>query len=149
MSEHRSLVKEMEELTPAQCRELLSRHHLGRIAYLEQVGVLPLILPVNYLLVGDSVVFRTDPGSKLTAALHTAPVAFEVDGVDPELEVGWSVLLRGFVTVVTSRVEVDHLSSSPLNAWAPGRKGHFLRIEVRQLTGRRISIAPLPSEWWD
>jgi hypothetical protein len=149
MSEHRSLVKEMEELTPAQCRELLSRHHLGRIAYLEQVGVLPLILPVNYLLVGDSVVFRTDPGSKLTAALHKAPVAFEVDGVDPELEVGWSVLLRGFVTEVTSRVEVDHLSSSPLNAWAPGRKGHFLRIEVRQLTGRRISIAPLPSEWWD
>jgi hypothetical protein len=54
--------------------------------------VFPLILPVNYLLLGNEVAFRTDPGSKLRAAVINTPVAFEVAGVDPQPEVGWSVL---------------------------------------------------------
>jgi nitroimidazol reductase NimA-like FMN-containing flavoprotein (pyridoxamine 5'-phosphate oxidase superfamily) len=148
MSDQPTLDKEMEELTPPQCRDLLGQHHLGRIAFLERAGVMPVVFPVNYTLLGSSVVFRSDPGSKLTAALHTTPVAFEIDGVDPRLEVGWSVLVRGFVTEVTDRTELQRLRSTPMNAWAPGKKGHFLKIETRQLTGRRIGIAPLPSAWW-
>lgn len=148
MSEHQTLDKEMEELTPTQCRSLLSQHHLGRIAYLDKVGVMPLILPINYALDGNHVVFVTAPGSKLNAALQNAPVAFEIDGIDTQLEVGWSVLLRGFVTEVTDQVAVDRIRSSGLNPWAPGKKGHFLRVEPKQISGRRISIAPLPSAWW-
>ena len=39
-----------------------------------------MITPVNYVLDGGTVTFRTDAGSKLSAALQGAAVAFEVDG---------------------------------------------------------------------
>ena len=107
-----------------------------------------MVLPVNYLLVDGDVIFRTDPGSKLRAALHNAAVAFEVDGVDQQLEVGWSVLVRGFVSEVTDEAELEQLHASPLSAWAPGAKSHYLRVSHRQITGKRISIPPLPSNWW-
>jgi hypothetical protein len=107
-----------------------------------------MILPVNYILLGNDVVFRTDPGSKLRAALHNTPVAYEVDGVDQQLEIGWSVLIRGFVSEVTDQAELNELRRSPLRAWAPGDKAHFLRVSPRQITGKQISIPPLPSNWW-
>ena len=72
----------VETLTVAECRELLNGHHFGRFAFVDSVGVLPSIVPVNYLLDEDKIVIRTDAGSKLAAALRGAPVAFEVDGVD-------------------------------------------------------------------
>ena len=60
--------KRVEMLTTAECRELLDRHHFGRLGFLDSVGVLPSIIPVNYLLDEDKVVIRTDAGSKLSAA---------------------------------------------------------------------------------
>jgi nitroimidazol reductase NimA-like FMN-containing flavoprotein (pyridoxamine 5'-phosphate oxidase superfamily) len=148
MTKNSTADKEIKELTPAECRALLEEHHIGRVAFLDTVGVTPVILPVNYLVHGHDVVFRTDPGSKLRAALHNAPVAFEIDGVDHQLEVGWSVLVSGRIAVVTDRAELDYLRGSPLNTWAPGVKGHFLRISSQRLTGRQITISDLPSNWW-
>ncbi|MCW2804007.1 MAG: uncharacterized protein QOF52_1940 [Propionibacteriaceae bacterium] len=140
--------KQIRDLTQEECQTLLGQHHLGRVAYLDTAGVMPVILPVNYILLGNDVVFRTDPGSKLRAALHNTPVAYEVDGVDQQLEIGWSVLIRGFVSEVTDQAELDELRRSPLRAWAPGAKAHFLRVSPRQITGKQISIPPLPSNWW-
>lgn len=148
MTTQKSTNKDIEELSPEQCRALLGRHHLGRLAYLDTAGVFPVILPINYLLVGQELVFRSDSGSKLRAAVHNAPVAFEVDGVDPEREVGWSVLARGFVSEVTDRGQLEYLRQSPLHPWAPGAKAHYLSVAPRQLTGRQIVLSPLPSDWW-
>jgi nitroimidazol reductase NimA-like FMN-containing flavoprotein (pyridoxamine 5'-phosphate oxidase superfamily) len=39
----------VETLTVAQCRELLDRHHFGRFGFVDAVGVLPSIVPVNYV----------------------------------------------------------------------------------------------------
>jgi uncharacterized protein len=85
----------VKTLTVPECRELLTRHHFGRFGFVDAVGVLPSIVPVNYLLDNDRIVIRTDAGSKLAAALRGAPVAFEVDGVDQDHQVGWSVVVRG------------------------------------------------------
>ena len=93
--------KRYETLTRLECLELLQRNHLGRLAFLERVGVVPLITPVNYVLDQDAVVFRTDPGSKLVAAIRGAPVAFEIDGVDEGDRTGWSVIVRGHAVEVT------------------------------------------------
>ena len=140
--------KEINDLSADRCRALLGQHHFGRLAYLDTAGVFPLILPVNYVLLGNEVVVRTDPGSKLRAALHHAPVAFEVDGFDLQREVGWSVLVRGFISEVTERAQLEQLHTSPLRPWAPGAKAHYLRVTPRQLTGREISVSTLPSDWW-
>jgi uncharacterized protein len=136
------------ELSTDECHELLVRHHFGRLGFLDRAGVMPMIIPVNYLFHGDKVVFRTDPGSKLTAALREAPVAFEVDGIDEQQQTGWSVVVRGHVDAVTDPAEREQLDKTPLLAWAPGSKSHYVRVNPRMVTGRRVSLHDMPSHWW-
>ena len=140
--------KRVEILTVAECRELLDGHHFGRFSFMDYVGVLPSIIPVNYLLDGDKIVIRTDAGSKLSAALRGAPVAFEVDGVDETHQVGWSVVVRGHAEEVTDSDKLAELRQTPLLAWHPGPKPHYVRINASQVIGRRIRVADLPSNWW-
>jgi uncharacterized protein len=140
--------KRVEILTVAECRELLDGHHFGRFGFVDSVGVFPSIIPVNYLLDGDKIVIRTDAGSKLAAALRGAPVAFEVDGVDETHQVGWSVVVRGHAEEVTDSDKLAELRQTPLLAWHPGPKPHYVRINASQVIGRRIRIADLPPNWW-
>ena len=56
------------------------------------VDGVPAAFPVNFALLDDDIVFRTAPGTKLSAALEGAVVGFEVDRIDPVFESGWSVL---------------------------------------------------------
>lgn len=72
---------QLPELSLGECLELLGGSHLGRLAFIDSVGVLPIIVPVNYLTHDGSVVFRAGPGAKLAAAVRGAPVVFEGDGV--------------------------------------------------------------------
>ena len=138
----------VEILTVAECRELLDRHHFGRFAFVDYVGVLPSIIPVNYLLDDDKVVIRTDAGSKLAAALRGAPVAFEVDGVDETHQVGWSVVVRGRAEEVTDEDQLAELRQTPLLAWHPGPTARYVRINTSQVIGRRIKIADIHPDWW-
>ena len=70
----------MEELDDTECRRLLAERHLGRLAIPDFGG--PVIFPVNYVFDQDLVIFRTDPGSKLDAAMEREAVAFEVDAIE-------------------------------------------------------------------
>ena len=69
-----------QELTRSECFRLLAAHHLGRVVLIDELG--PAAFPVNYVLDGHTVLFRTDEGSKLDAALRGARVAFQIDGAD-------------------------------------------------------------------
>jgi nitroimidazol reductase NimA-like FMN-containing flavoprotein (pyridoxamine 5'-phosphate oxidase superfamily) len=138
----------ISELTTTECQDLLDKHHFGRLAFVDQVEQIPLITPVNYLTHEGKVVFRTDPGGKLTAALNDAPVAFEVDGIQAHERTGWSVVLLGRLEPVTDSTEIEALLKTPLVPWAPGAKQHYVRITPDRLTGRRVSVADLPSNWW-
>jgi uncharacterized protein len=134
------------ELSREECHTLLGRRHLGRLAFVDRE--MPLILPVNYVLDDAAVIFRTDEGSKLDAAVRGAPVAFEVDGVDELERTGWSVLARGHAQAVTDPDQLDRLRQLPLVPWAPGAKPHYVRLEADEVSGRRISVADMPSSWW-
>src|SRR5215213_6573355 len=96
----------------------------------------------------DKILIRTDAGSKLNAAVRGAPVAFEVDGVDETRQVGWSVMVRGHAEEVTDEAKLAELRQTPLLAWHPGRKPRYVQINASQVTGRRIRIADIPSNWW-
>jgi nitroimidazol reductase NimA-like FMN-containing flavoprotein (pyridoxamine 5'-phosphate oxidase superfamily) len=136
--------KAMQSLTRQECFEHLQRHpvNLGRIAI---AGPRPVILPVNYAIDGEGVVFRTDPGTKFHAAVHKAFVAFEVDSVEPEWETGWSVLIRGQAKVVEDPKELERLRGLPLTPWADGTKDSFVRIEAKLVSGRRLAGADATS----
>jgi uncharacterized protein len=133
-------------LSGNECRALLASTHLGRIALVRSGR--PLILPVNFVLDEAAVVFRTDEGSKLDAALQGAEVAFEADGVDKHPQTGWSVVVRGRAEHVTDRVDLERLRRLPLVPWAPGAKASYVRIQPDETTGRRIGVADLPHDWW-
>jgi nitroimidazol reductase NimA-like FMN-containing flavoprotein (pyridoxamine 5'-phosphate oxidase superfamily) len=107
---------------------------VGRLAFV--VDGWPVVLPVNYALDDQDIVFRTAPGAKLAAAPSTR-VAFEVDGVDALYEAGWSVLAFGIAEEVEG-AEAERLRSLPLKPWAPGDRSHWIRVRVLEVTGRRI-----------
>jgi nitroimidazol reductase NimA-like FMN-containing flavoprotein (pyridoxamine 5'-phosphate oxidase superfamily) len=135
-----------QELTKDECFRLLSGQHLGRLALVDDHG--PIALPINYVLDQHTVLFRTDEGTKLNVATRGARVAFEVDGVNQATRTGWSVLVRGEAAEVTDQAELTRVRALPLYPWAPGAKGHYIRILPALLTGRRIALPDAPWNWW-
>ena len=78
-----------EELSEEQCWEFLAKATTGRLAV--AIGDHPDIFPINHVVDDDVIVFRTDPGTKLAAAVLGTGVAYEVDHTDLEAGVAWSV----------------------------------------------------------
>ena len=130
---------QIRELTRSECFGLLANGQLGRVAVTDDHG--PLVFPVNYVLDRHTVVFRTEPGTKLHAASRGSRVCFEADGLDAAARTGWSVIVRGEITEVTDRAELARLRELPLQPWAPGARDHYVRILPAVLTGRRIAAA--------
>ena len=128
-----------QELTKAECFELLANEHLGRVAVVDDRG--PVVFPVNFVLDRHTVVFRTEQGTKLHAAARGSRVCFEVDRADEAARAGWSVIVRGEITEMTDRAELERLRGLPLQAWAPGSRDRYVRILPAVLTGRRIAAA--------
>lgn len=125
----------LELLTEAECRDLLGHHAVGRVAV--TVGGLPAVFPVNYVMVDGDVVFKTGEGTKLSAALRHAVVAFQVDEIDRLYHEGWSVLAVGTAEVVTDPDDLDP-DDLPLAPWAAGTRDHLVRIRPELVSGRRI-----------
>jgi uncharacterized protein len=126
----------LEILTPEECLALLRAGTLGRVAV--RIGEAPAILPVNYALLDDDVVFRTDPGTKLTAALMRTLVAFEVDHAEPETRTGWSVLVTGYADEVRDRATLERVEALALEPWVAEGRDFVVRVHTRSMTGRRI-----------
>jgi uncharacterized protein len=132
----------LEVLATAECLRLLAQSTLGRVAV--TVGALPAVLPVNYRLVEDRIVFRTSGGSKLDAATRNAVVAFEVDEMEPIGHTGWSVMVTGFTREVTDAGELEALESANIPRWAPVGGERVVEISTDMISGRRIGQARPP-----
>jgi len=130
---------ELNSLTREECLGLLVAHGVGRIGVIDSGGM-PMIVPVNYRLVGEHVVFRTAPGAKVVA-LQRHPVAFQIDGVDAVNRTGWSVLVQGIAHEM-SEAEREELIVQP---WATGDKFLWFQIVPRHISGRRLTD-PSPFE---
>lgn len=127
----------IETLTTDESLQLLSTASVGRIAVTRDA--LPVILPVNYVVDGTSLVIRTTDGAILRAArAGGAVVAFEVDNLDERTMTGWSVLVTGTLREVTAVSAVLRAEQLPLAPWAGGERRHFVRITPGLVSGRRI-----------
>jgi len=123
------------------CFELLRTVGIGRIAWATDDGR-ALVLPVNFVVDGDAVVFKTAHGSKLTAVSEGRPLSFEADDMEPALHVGWSVLITGVAEVVTEPDEIRRLEELPLAPWGRTPKPFFVRLPAGEPTGRRLPLHP-------
>jgi uncharacterized protein len=127
-------------LTADECRALLLTHRprLGRLAFVGAEGW-PIVLPMNYVLDGDAVYFRTAAGRKFAAAVRSEHVSFQVDHVDEVWEEGWSLLVFGDLHLVDDPAELARVRHLPLRPWAGGDKPHYLRLQIASISGRRIA----------
>jgi nitroimidazol reductase NimA-like FMN-containing flavoprotein (pyridoxamine 5'-phosphate oxidase superfamily) len=128
----------IEVIPRDECLRLLGDEVVGRVGFV--AGGAPEVLPVNYVLDGDSVVFRTAAGTKLDGVMRS-PVVFEVDRVDRDRRSGWSVVVHGVAHEVTTLDQPalrERLAGLPLEPWVPGDKAHVVRIVARSITGRRV-----------
>jgi nitroimidazol reductase NimA-like FMN-containing flavoprotein (pyridoxamine 5'-phosphate oxidase superfamily) len=132
----------MLELGRPECLRLLAATEIGRVAISVSEWDHPVIRPVNYVFDGpsQSVLIRSGPGSKLHALLRSARAAFEIDGIDPDTREGWSVIIVGVAEAVVSAAEVRRIERLGLVPWAPGHKGHWIRIRANLVSGRRIVL---------
>jgi hypothetical protein len=79
----------LETLERDESRRLLESTNIGRLAYCTDSG--PRILPMNYRLISERLIFRTGMDTEASGYLINRPIAFEVDQVDEFLQTGWSV----------------------------------------------------------
>lgn len=126
----------VENLSEKQCWELLRSTDVGRLAVI--VGDHPDIFPVNYAIDQGTVLFRSAEGTKVTGALGDAPVAFEVDGYDPETGLVWSVVIKGKASSFQNTDEAAGSFKVDVQPWQAGKKERFIRIRPHELTGRRF-----------
>jgi nitroimidazol reductase NimA-like FMN-containing flavoprotein (pyridoxamine 5'-phosphate oxidase superfamily) len=130
----------LEEVDREECLRLLASQSVGRLA-VARPSEAPHVVPVNYVLLRDSILFRSGRGTKLEL-LVTEPVSFEVDWIDPFHRGGWSVLVRGKAYRASDwEIEVEDLH---LESFVPEGKDFWVRLVPEAITGRRIHL-PIPS----
>lgn len=126
----------LEILSRTECLRLLSKVTIGRLAVTDRG--LPVVHPVNFVLDGEHIVFRTSAANKLAAATRDAVVAFEADDFDVRRRSGWSVMVTGRAVAVTDPENVARLRSLSLHPWVQHRPEHYVQISLDLVTGRRV-----------
>ncbi len=129
------------EIPEVSCWGYLATQEVGR--FVTAVNDVPEIFPVNFVLDGESVVFRTAEGSKLWNLLTNDNIAFEVDGWTEES--GWSIVLHGRAEVINDLAELARCKAMPLRPWIPTHKTIWVRLITERITGRRFLFGPEPA----
>ncbi len=128
-------------LSANQCRDLLTDHEIGRLAFVAN-GVTPVIVPVNYIYDGTHILIGSGPGPKLLAAERHGLVAFEVDDFDRSRRAGWSVVVNGSARVLDGD---GHHRALP-DSWVPGERTHVIEITPLTISGRQLRPGPRPGD---
>ncbi len=122
---------------------LLRSEVVGRVAFHPPPGL--RIVPVNYVVLDDSIIWRTSPYTELGTYGADSEAVFEVDHLDHASRQGWSVIALGRIEVVDDYdlVVVIRAIRDP-RPWAAGVRHVYMRLRIDHLSGRRIGPS---SEW--
>lgn len=126
---------ELHVLTEQRCWELLAPGGVGRVVFDSPRG--PVALPVNFALLGRTVVFRTREDSEIANLAGSELAGFEVDRIDDAQRQGWSVMITGQVRNPREE-ELAQVESLGVTPWAAGDRHAYLLLEPAEVTGRRI-----------
>ena len=122
----------LDIMKPEECDQCLQATDFGRV--ITKLGDTIAAFPVFYALVGGDIIFRTDPGTKLAAAVLHTRVTFEID----DARAGWSVMAVGFCEEVRSLAELEHALATLDQYWPEGERQRVVRIHPDRVTGRRL-----------
>jgi nitroimidazol reductase NimA-like FMN-containing flavoprotein (pyridoxamine 5'-phosphate oxidase superfamily) len=130
-------------LSEEQCWERLREMELGRLV--THVGDILDIFPVNYIVDGGGLLFRTGQGSKLFELTINDEVLFEVD--DHTETEAWSVIVRGHAHPLETFADVERADGLGLTPWIPTLKYIYVRIEPTRISGRAFHRGPEPDRY--
>ena len=122
-------------LHPEQCWGFLREREFGRLAY-HLLGEVHIV-PINYALDGERIVFLTAEGSKLFGVTANSDVAFEVDEVVGDRAT--SVVCRGRAHVLEGQAAYV-AERLPVRPWVDTPRTVVVAIEVEEISGRRFDL---------
>jgi uncharacterized protein len=122
-------------LTEDECWAELRSDEFGRLAY--RLGDEINLVPVNYAVDGDTLLFRTAEGNKLLGVVMHPDVVFEIDHFEEERAT--SVVVRGEARKLEEDEE-HRAENVPLRPWVDTLKYNVVEIRPTQLTGRRFEL---------
>jgi nitroimidazol reductase NimA-like FMN-containing flavoprotein (pyridoxamine 5'-phosphate oxidase superfamily) len=130
----------LEVLDRGTCLQLLAGAERGRIAV--NLGALPMILPVRYVVDEDRVLMSVTVGSALDRATDGSVVAVQVEGTDELSEQEWSVCAVGTAHHLDESDELTGGAAAALAAWMPDVPTRVVAVTTDRLTGRRMVADP-------
>ena len=125
-------------LTEDECWRLVEAAEVGRLAL--SVAGEPEIFPVNFVVDGRAVLFRTAEGTKLAALTISSRVAFEIDGFLPDSGEAWSVVVKGQAERLEHFPDIYAAEKLALFSWQVSPKQWFVRVNPTKVTGRRFTV---------
>jgi nitroimidazol reductase NimA-like FMN-containing flavoprotein (pyridoxamine 5'-phosphate oxidase superfamily) len=131
------------ELDEAECWRRLGEAEVGRLA-VAAAGEVDLF-PVNFVVSGGALYFRTAPGSKLLELSVNPDVAFEIDGWDERS--AFSVIVKGVAERLETQTEIDEADLLPLTPWVPTLKYRWVRINPTSVSGRSFIRGAEPERY--
>ncbi len=129
----------LESLDESQCRALLAQCSLGRVGV--KLGEDLVVLPVYFAIFEGDIIFATEPGTKLSAAVVKTKFAFEVDNANPP----WSVLVIGHGEEIRDRGRAEAARAYLAKDWPVHDGTHLVKIRTERVTGRRLHADESPS----
>ncbi len=126
----------LETLSEPECRRLLACGGIGRIGI--ATDEVAYVLPVNYAMLDDLIVFRTARGSTFDRLVRNRSVTFEIDHLDPGYHAGWSVVGFGVGEGLEGVVDPNVLHALHLRPWGFTAEPGWIGILLHEVTGRRV-----------
>ena len=123
------------ELDQEECWEALRADEFGRLAY--RLGDEVNLVPLNYAVDGDTLLFRTAEGSKLLGVVMKPEVVLEIDSYGEDT--AQSVIVRGRARVLEEDEE-HRAETTRLRPWVPTLKYNVVEIVPDEITGRRFNL---------
>lgn len=143
-------------LSPQECTEVLTRNHVGRLAFRD--GNQVSLQPIGYVARDEWIFLRSAYGSKLEAITSDPFVAFEVDEIDGPFD--WcSVVVHGTIYLIptegSEREEpraqraIEAIRSAMPEAFTPKdpapERQILYGLHIHEMTGRMAQRTAKPS----
>jgi hypothetical protein len=137
------------EISRDECLDLLARAKVGRVAFVR--GAVPEVVPVCYVVAGETVVFGVHSSSPVAHEFEGSVVAFQVDSFDSEHECGWHVRAVGTLGPAVAPDELAVAGAVVPPPWANGEAlERIVQIDLELVSGYAIDDteeAPSGKRW--
>ncbi len=123
-------------LTRDECLRHLAIASVGRVVM--SARALPAVIPVQFALLGDRIVFWADARDHPETINDNTVVGFQADDIDPVTHDGWSVQVVGLASHVRDPAALASLEGATPRGWNDGT-GPLISLSLDLVDGRRLS----------